>query len=260
MSRVERIAPAPSVTWRRILNPARRGYYFVLRKLSERRRRPFLRIIEAEYERAIVHSLQCISSTTAGDIGEFGSRGVTAAVECRYLSAFGQDRAIHIFDAFERPLEPGAADIAMPEFMNGKWDNYIRSPNPVTAAELSRKLGKLYRQERIKIYEGLFRDTLSTIPASTRFAMVVMDATLPSSTEQVLSYLFSSGLVVEGAVILFSDWNIGRAADHLGSRRAWRQAVERFGIEYSDEGRYSWGGQRFIVQSYAFDNRTQSRD
>jgi hypothetical protein len=57
-------------------------------------------------------------------------------------------------------------------------------------------------------------------------------------------------MVSPGAVIHFDDWDCNRADPGLGERRAWSEAVSKFGIEYSDCGQYGWGSRKVIVHSY----------
>jgi hypothetical protein len=78
---------------------------------------------------------------------------------------------------------------------------------------------------------------------------VHLDCDLYSSTAEVLEYLFVHRHVAEGSVVFFDDWNCNRASPQMGQRRAWREAVERHRIEFSDCGEYAVLGHKFIVHA-----------
>ena len=77
--------------------------------------------------------------------------------------------------------------------------------------------------------------------------MVHLDCDLYSSTSEVLEQLFSRKLLAEGSVVCFDDWNCNRSSPRFGQRRAWREAVEKYGVGYSDCGDYAVLGHKFIV-------------
>ena len=107
-----------------------------------------------------------------------------------------------------------------------------------------------FLRERIIIYDGWFKDTLSQISQSTKFSMLHLDCDLYQSAIEVLDYCFSNGLVQDGTVIFFHDWNSNRASPNFGERKAWSEIVEKFSVHYSDCGGYGWGGKIFIIHSY----------
>jgi len=63
----------------------------------------------------------------------------------------------------------------------------------------------------------------------------------------VLDFLFGNGILSDGAVLMFDDWNCNRASPNHGQRRAWRECVGKHGISYSDCGDYGSMCHKFIV-------------
>jgi len=204
----------------------------------------------AQIESAIAMSLAYIRDNVEGDIAEFGVlAGTYAMLECRWLAAYGQSRQLHLFDSWGGHGPLSATDMGIPEVHSGQW-NSERISGQMPPDELLRRLSKLYTRHLIRIHQGYFVKTLPDIQRSMRFALIVIDANLYSSTNTVLSYLFSHGHVSEGAVLLYPGWNTSRASPNSSAQRAWNEAVEKFKIHYSDEGRYAPKGAKFIVHSY----------
>ena len=81
--------------------------------------------------------------------------------------------------------------------------------------------------------------------------MLVMDCNLYESHITALNYLFKNKMISEGAIILFSDWNVNRASPDYSSRKAWGKIILEYSVNYSDNGIYCWGGKKFIVHSYS---------
>jgi hypothetical protein len=85
--------------------------------------------------------------------------------------------------------------------------------------------------------------------------MVHLDCDLYQSAIEVLEYCFSNNMFSDGAIIFFDDWNCNRASPSYGERKAWAEVVDKFSVEFSDGGDYSWGGHKFIVHSYNSEQR-----
>jgi hypothetical protein len=232
-------------------NLARSSYVRLLTLKAEFARRKYERAVLREYEQAVDQAVRYLKGgAVEGDIAEFGCHGTTAAVECRQLAAFGLRRNLHLFDSFRGPPVFSAEDRTAPEISAGSWNDQ-GVPARVSATALRSMLTRIYKLGRINIYEGYFSETLKSIPPQTRFGMVVLDCVVFSSTFEVLDYLFDNGLVSEGAVFLVSSWNVSRASYKHSTRKAWQRAVEKHHVEYSDDGRYNWGGVKFIIHSYS---------
>ena len=120
----------------------------------------------------------------------------------------------------------------------------------MTAKELLARCTEKLDPRRIRVFEGWFKDTIPTVPPGTSYALIHIDSDLYSSAKDVLDGLFSRGMVAEGAMIYFDDWNCNRCSPRFGERRAWRECVEEFGVEYSDLGDYGLVSHKLIVRGY----------
>jgi hypothetical protein len=198
-----------------------------------------------------------------GDIAEFGTYwGDTSSVIAYVLvshhkiqSAKKHIRAplfkkFHMFDSFQgMPDATAAPDLIHPAVRVGAWA-------PGTCTGLSAE--KLRTQINgfglgpgdYAIHDGWFTDTVGALAAETKFAMLHVDCDLYQSTMDALEPLFARGMVSQGAVILFDDWNSGGANDALGERAAWRELVDRYDISFEPIGFYAAMGYRLFVKSY----------
>lgn len=195
-----------------------------------------------------------------GDIAEFGTMtGRTASLLASSLTfvdktgfarhAFDtRPRELHLFDSFEGLPSPGEGDIDSPAVQAGQWGHGTHKG--LSAQQLEDQCATVLGRQRIKIFAGWFSDTIPTIPAATRYAMVHVDGDLYSSALDVLDGLFSRGMVAEGAEIFFDDWNCNFASPRFGERRAWRECVEKYAIEFSDGGDYGVVSHRMTVHAY----------
>lgn len=211
---------------------------------------PYRKLVDDKYAETIDLAVYYVrSSYLEGDIGEFGSHGTTACVVARQLAYYSVNKSLHLFDSFEGFPEPEAKeDLESHHVCSGVWRKGS-SAGWISPDKLFRKLEKTLPQQ-IKIYKGYYKDTLPTISSQTKFAMLIMDCCLYQSHYEVLKYLFEHRMIVDGAIILFSDWNANAASPLRGSRKAWDDILKDFDIIFSDEGTYSWGGRKFIVHSY----------
>jgi macrocin-O-methyltransferase TylF-like protien len=198
-----------------------------------------------------------------GDIAEFGTMtGETACGLARGIAAsdrhlgYAPDAAglarkrLLLFDSFEGlPQAQHAADVESPHVRTGMWNK--GTCKVLSQGELHARVTEYLPQERVQIFAGWFADTVPTLVADTRLALIHIDSDLYQSAIDVLVPLFARGMIAQGARVFFDDWNCNQASPRFGERRAWRECVERFGIEYSDEGAYGMLGHRFIVHSYS---------
>lgn len=200
-----------------------------------RRRTEALKI--SEIRKSIAIAVQYIRSNP-GDIAEFGVHsGQYATITCRELAAYSQNRTLHLFDSF-KGYPPLTKDDASTESMQS-------TPYPQSAPDLLKRLKRIY--PHVKIYPGFFTDAF----LSPNLSMITLDANLYSSTKTVLDGLLNAGCINQGAVILFGGWNLSRANPKEMAKRAWYEAVEKYSIDYSDEGRFGAKGAYFIIHSYS---------
>jgi hypothetical protein len=198
----------------------------------------------------------------AGEIAEFGTlTGKSSAVLSNAILQYDQRFAatgdkrflakqLLLFDTFKGlpPLE-STVDYLSPHVQSGLWGPHT---NLGLDRESLRKLCERHLSpERVQIQEGLLRDTIKSLPPQTKLAFAHICCKLYQPTVEVVEYLLTNGLLAEGAVLYFSDWNPNHASPELGQRKAWAQLVDKYNVSFSDWGAFGWSGQRFIIHSYA---------
>lgn len=204
----------------------------------------------------------CFISSVDGDFAEFGTcTGYTASLIAYAINFYSQrlqkheqahnilKRELCLFDSFE-----GFPEATLPEDMNsphvasGMWG--AGTAKGLDARQLENLVQGYLPSEQINIYEGWYKDTLSTIGKDKRFAFVHMDCDLYESTIDVLRYLFSNEHVSQGAMLLFDNWYCNKASADFAERRAWLTLNDEFEINFSELGMYACVGHRLIIHSY----------
>ena len=198
-----------------------------------------------------------------GDVAEFGTMtGKTAVAlstaisECsRSLASSdsmhgcSRPRCLYLFDSFEGlPLASCDEDVLSPHVSSGVWGR--GTCKGLTAEGLLELCAKYLDISRIRVVKGWFKDTVDST-LSSPLALIHVDGDLYESAIDALDPLFTKGLVSNGALILFDDWNCNRSDPAYGEKKAWKDLVAKHGIVYSDEGAYGIAGHRFIVHSYS---------
>lgn len=199
-----------------------------------------------------------------GDVAEFGTetggtaRGLARAITaCDVGLAYSvrehrqAPRHLHLFDSFVGlpAVDPSSIDGKSFHVIDQVWrEGALKG---LSAEELHEQISNYLPADRIEIYPGWFADTVPLLDPARRFALLHVDCDLYSSTMDCLDSLFSRGMVARGAYVFFDDWNCNRADPELGERRAWRELVEKYAIEASDEGSYGIFARRFVVHDYA---------
>lgn len=189
-----------------------------------------------------------MSAEVKGDIAEFGTHGVTAAVIAEFLFEHPRFQPkLHLFDSFMGfPKLTAEPDRVCPHVLSGAWAEGT-SRGTRAATDVACIVGKWLEPSRFAIHGGWYEETLKEIPADAKFSLLLMDCCLYLSHYQVLHRLFANRMVADGAMIMFSDWNANRASWEYGSRRAWRDITSKFAVNYDYWDQYAWGGQKFIV-------------
>ena len=182
-----------------------------------------------------------------GDVCEFGSRGYNVRTLCNFLARFEEWRTLHFFDTFEGYPEPRKDDLGQQEIIEGSWG--ADGGSVISRKQLRTQSERLYPKHLVKIYKGLFSDTLTELK-DRKIALALLDACQYTSTSEVLTHLFSKSLLSEGAMLQFADWSTSRASPNQGSRRAWSETISKFNVSFSDAGTFNWGGRKFIVHAY----------
>lgn len=191
-----------------------------------------------------------------GDLAEFGTMTARTAV-CLAVAANAQNQVyandprgtkrVHFFDSFAGlPDVSSAVDQQSPHVKQGIWH---RGACKVLDAEtFSDLIARYLPPHQYTVHQGWFCET---VPASNEpLSLLHVDGDLYQSAIDVLAPVFDKGLVQEGAIILFDDFDCNAAHPELGERRAWREIRERYSVECDDLGRYGWAGRRFIVHRY----------
>jgi hypothetical protein len=199
-------------------------------------------------------------SDVKGDIAEFGcfwgkSGQVIAGQMQRCDQVHGSDtnfneRKLWLFDSFEGlPDAILPPDLSSPHVQSGDW-KWKPNPNNVPTPEsVQQAISAFLPVDRIRIIAGWYKDTLSKIPADTKFAFVHVDCDLYESAYQVLDHLFSNNMLSDGCALFFDDWYCNRGNPKWGEQKAWRDvnAGAKHDIRFTDWGPYGIVGRKFIV-------------
>lgn len=219
---------------------------------------------EFEYEkhRNLLYGLRNVwGGAIHGHIAEFGTMsGRSATVLAEGISFYLKERAekdekhnigerkFYLFDSFKGlPESTEKADIESPEVATGIWGQ--STCKELTAEQLKNQLSKYLPEEKLEIYEGWFEDTLPTLPKGIKFAYVHIDCDLYKSTIDILDYLFQNDALANGAMLFFDDWNSNHASNQYGQRRAWKESIEKYDINFSDCGEYAGTSWKFIIHT-----------
>jgi len=117
---------------------------------------PYEKLIRNEYKKAIDLAIYYINGHIDGDIGEFGTHGVTASIICNHLAYYNIEKKVHLFDSFEGfPAATEKEDINSHHVKSGVWFRGSSSPS-ISPSKLRKKLQRRgFSPEKLKIYEGM---------------------------------------------------------------------------------------------------------
>jgi O-methyltransferase len=208
-----------------------------------------------ETMRELINSLWYIyGADVEGDVVEFGTMsGFTASRIAKTMTwlenMIPMQRRLILADSFEGlPESTAKADVESPHVAKGVWS--AGACKVLSRADLVALCSREFKAERIDVLEGWYKDTVPKLSADRKLALLHVDCDLYQSTMDALVPCFERGMVSEGAMIHFDDWNCTRASPDFGERRAWAELVERYDIAASHCGDYSWHGHKLIVHSY----------
>ncbi len=185
------------------------------------------------------------------DIAEFGTMtGISARTIARAMALLRCPKTLRLFDSFQgMAIAESPLDKTHPFVLAGAWKpGRLKGLNKDELTRIVCKMG--LSRDKIKVYEGWFSDTLPELPDDIQFSMLHIDCDLYQSTMDVLDVCFSRKFISEGAMILFDDWNMAIASPKLGERKAWSEIVDKYAVNYSDEGGCSWNAHKFIIHDY----------
>ena len=193
-----------------------------------------------------------------GDIAEFGTMTGYSAVaittasnlmEFEYRNDKRGSKNLHFFDSFEGlPAANNDIDKSTPHVLDGIWAK--GTCKGLTKVEFENLIDQYIGKNKFFVYEGWFKDTVQKIPDDVCFSLIHIDGDLYESAIDALDFLFKRKKISQGAMILFDDWNCNAANPRLGEKRAFSEMVDKYKINYSDEGGYSVGSHKFIINSY----------
>jgi hypothetical protein len=199
------------------------------------------------------------NNAVEGDVAEFGTMtgfsALTIAHAMRIYSAMYAEymrlhqvprKTLMLFDSFRGLPHPDhPTDQQSPNVKSSRWQEGTFAG--LTKEELLALCSQAYAGDSIRIVDGWYSESLAGIAPDTRFAMVHLDCDLYSSTAEVLNHLFEYNHISDGCCLFFDDWNCNRSSPRFGQRRAWRECVEKYHVEFSVGGDYAVLGHRFTV-------------
>ncbi len=190
---------------------------------------------EARYREAIGRCVDFAASRGIdGDVLEFGVLGGwTARIFAETLRDVLYACRLWLFDFFVGlPVVSDAVDAASYDIQRGIWRQNMHLPDEMFAesglsldGHIRDRLATVISRPRIKMMRGYYADTL-TEPLSCKAAIVHLDCDLYSSTKEVLDGLDHHGVLQDGTVLMFDDWNCNRANPRYGQRRAFREFID----------------------------------
>jgi O-methyltransferase len=209
-----------------------------------------------EQDRAVTLSLgvqYAYHSYVEGDVVEFGTAtGLTARAIARAMLASERDRPtkrLHLFDSFIGHPEPTSdIDKNSYEVRTGVWKAGF--PRLLSKDELFQSCSRILPAERIVVYDGWFKDTVSRLPSDQRFAFIHFHGDLYQSAIDAIGGLFRVGAVSNGAMICFSGYNTGQADPNHGERGAWNEITKKYNVVVRDWRAYGSLGQSFLIHDY----------
>jgi hypothetical protein len=202
-------------------------------------------------EALVVGVQYAVCAAVPGDIAEFGCHtGRTAKVIASAMKLMRAKKGLHLFDSFEGlPTSVHEVDRENVHVKTGVWGaGAYKGLNP---EQLRRACQKYLPPDTVSTHAGWFSQTLPKLAPGTKFAMLHIDCDLYLSALDVLDFVFKAGMLSEGALVLFDDWNCCRASNHFGERKAWHEACGHYKVVAEDAGGYGWAGHKFIVHSFS---------
>lgn len=185
-----------------------------------------------------------------GDIAEFGvMHGFTSCKLATFVAKHPGSSQLLLFDSFEGlPAIQSTVDQNCYEVKQLKaWEKGSMAVPQNTPQVLQGFLSQILKEEQFRIHKGYFKDTLSLDLFQHKLALVHFDCDLYQSAKEVLSFLIKNELLEDGTILLFDDYNCGRANPNMGERKALAEVLQEHpNIACSLFYYYGWGGAAFI--------------
>ncbi|MCY7294516.1 TylF/MycF/NovP-related O-methyltransferase [Alteromonas sp. a30] len=220
-------------------------------------------IVFPDVYKEIVKSIAYVFiSSVEGDFAEFGTcSGYSSSLIAKTINYYSSHLSSHetmhlmkprelcLFDSFQGfPASTKDADLQSPHVASGAWGE--GTAKGLSANELKQLCSQFLDEQNINIYEGWYKDTLSSIEPERKFGFVHLDCDLYESTYDVLYHLFEQAHLSEGAKLLFDNWYCNRASKSFGEQKAWHDICEQFNVECTHVGMYAAVGHKIIIHSY----------
>jgi hypothetical protein len=198
-------------------------------------------------------------SAVPGHIAEFGTMSGSTAMTIANAMVDGDQRyalsermhgidqrLLYLFDSFEGfPKTSNPVDAASPHIATNVWGPGVA--RGLTAEELHDACAAILGSDRIKVVPGWYNETLPTLSADLRFAVVSVDCDLYESTASVLEYLLGKQTYSDGCAVFFDDWYCNRGSPDFGEQKAWADYTAKYKVRFTDWGPYSIVGRKFIL-------------
>jgi len=191
-----------------------------------------------------------------GDIAEFGTlEGFTASVLAKFMKENNYLVDIHLFDSFEGlPKISNEIDRNSYEVNSyNVWKEGSMAVGVDIPVLIRNRLQNFLPNNKIHIHKGFFKDTFQPKILKNKLSLVNIDCDLYQSSKEVLSKLFEYDLVQDGMILLFDDFNCGRANPNFGERRALKEVMEdNKNYSYSLFYYYGWHGAAIILHDLSY--------
>lgn len=186
-----------------------------------------------------------------GDIAEFGTcTGVTAKIIAERMNDWGYSTHLHLFDSFEGlPEIDSEVDLTSYEVKDFKhWASGGMAPPSYTVEGIRNTISKIIPPNHLFIHKGFFSETFNEDTLPNKLSIIHIDCDLYQSALEVLTRVFEYGLIQDGTMILFDDYNCNRAHPNYGERLAFREVLEK-NTHFEAElfYFYGWHGAAFII-------------
>lgn len=186
-----------------------------------------------------------------GHFVEFGTfRGYTARWMATLMTELGLKGELWLYDSFEGlPEHASEVDRTSYEIAQHRvWKPGSMKLEAGIETRIAASLGGVLGEGRVRVVKGFFDRTLQATPPPGPIALLHVDCDLYASAKVVLDHAFERGLVQDGGLLVFDDWNCNRASPRMGERRALAEALAAHPRwEVDPWFSYGWHGQAFFL-------------
>jgi len=184
------------------------------------------------------------ANAIGGDYLEFGSGFLARSfrLAARYKSLLEVDANLFAFDSFQ-----GLPDHSESESHPG----WTKGSMAMSRAEFETIMAQQgFRENEYTIIEGLYEHTLKeATPAKygiSAASFIYVDCDLYSSCDEALR--FCEGVLQNGTVLAFDDWNCYRGDPKRGEKRAFSEFLARNPrVSTSEFLNWGWHGKSFLI-------------